>query len=88
MDNRFTWPDEQFDRLAIRIDQTSLLVLVAQVKANDELDLLNIEYLHQFFVAKLPVQHQWTVTQQLFDLIETAIVFLVARGTLLSDRSR
>ncbi len=37
MDNRFTRPDEQLDRLAICIDQAGLIALVAQVQANDEL---------------------------------------------------
>lgn len=72
MDHRFTWPDEQFDWLAIGILQAGLLVLVAQVQTNDELDAIKIKDFHQFSVAKLPIQHHGTVAQQLFDLIETA----------------
>ncbi len=44
MDHSFTQLNEQLDRLAIRSDQTRLLVLTTQIQANDEPDLLNIEY--------------------------------------------
>jgi hypothetical protein len=55
MDHRFTWPDEQLDRFTIGIDQARLFMLVAQVQADDKLDVFNIQNFHQLFVTKLPI---------------------------------
>ena len=65
-----------------------LLVLVAQVQADDELNVFEMQGLHQRFVTELAIQHQGTVAEQLLDFIEAAKVFLVARSALLPDRSR
>ncbi len=85
VDNRFTWPDEEFDQLFICIDQMGLLALVTRVQANDKLDLLKIEHLGQLFIGKPLTQHQGTITWRLFDFMEIAKVFLVAGSTLLSN---
>jgi len=39
--------------LTIPIDQAGLLVLIAQIEPDHELDVLNIQDFHQFFITEL-----------------------------------
>ena len=63
-------------------------MLIAQIQANDKLDVFNEQYLHELFIAELPVQNQRTITEQLFDFFKAAKVFLVPRSRLIANRSR
>jgi hypothetical protein len=54
----FARAHKQLDGVAIRIDQTGLLVLVTQIQADHKGDFCDVQPLHQGPIAELPIQHQ------------------------------